>query len=103
SYRAAGIIASDCIDATTDQFGHIKPVFYPGDDLARRLFPGLQKEVSVPDPGIPRDAARRIACRLHFQLARRVGVEQVVLQNPFLDHRRSPRGYAFVIERLAAE
>jgi hypothetical protein len=73
------------------------------DDLFRRELAGLEIKIAAADAGRARQAARRVVRGFQAQLARRIGVEQVGLQDAILDDDGAQRGQAFAVEGRAAE
>ena len=100
---AARIIARNGIDATADQFGHVKRVFQAANDVFGRARSGFEKEVAVPDARVAGDAARGVAGGGHAEFVGGVGVEQIAAEHAVFDDGSAPRGHAFVVERRGAE
>ena len=65
--------------------------------------PGFEVEVARADAGVSGESARGVAGGLHVQLARRVGVHHVVLENAAFDEHGAARGQAFAVEGASAE
>ena len=54
-------------------------------------------------PGVPASPREALCVDFMPQLARRVGVQQVIAQHAVLHHHRAPRGQPFAIEGRSAE
>ena len=65
--------------------------------------PRLEKEIAAADPRRARQSARGVVRRLHAQLARGVGVQQVIAQDAILHHDGALRRQALVVEGRSAE
>ena len=63
----------------------------------------LEVQIPAPDPRRAGQPPRSVVRRLHAQLARRVGIQQVIAQYAILDHHRPQRGQAFAVERRRSE
>src|SRR6202020_1254473 len=77
--------------------------FDVADDLLGGEGAGLEIEVAGADAGVAGEAARGVAGGVHVQLARGVGVEDVVLQDAAFDENGAARGEAFAVEGAGAE
>ena len=64
---------------------------------------GLEVEIAAADAGRSGQSARGVVRGLHAQLARRVGVEQVIAQDAILDDDGAPRRQSFAVKRRCAE
>src|ERR1700690_3911754 len=87
----------------TEKLGYIEAVFDVGDDLLWCLSSGLKKIIPRTDAGSARESARSVGGGSQAQLFRRVGIQQIRLQNSILNHDGAPRGDAFAIERRGAK
>src|SRR2546429_1256576 len=101
--RTAGIVAGYHVDPKPDQLRDVQPARDRADDRLGRGHAGRQVEVGRADRRRLADAARRVACRGEPQLAGRVGVEQVVLQDALLHDGGLPSRQPLAIERLGAQ
>ena len=84
SGRALRIVASNYIDAEAHQSGDVEPGGNICDDLLRSEFSRLKIEVAATDARRAGQPARGVVRGLHAQLARRVGVQQIVAQHAIL-------------------
>ncbi len=65
--------------------------------------PGFEVEVAGADAGVAGEAARGVAGGVHVELARGVGVHDVVLEDAAFDEDGAARGKAFAVEGRGAE
>src|SRR5262249_8208987 len=87
----------------TEEFGYIQTFFHVTDQFLRRLLAGLQEVVARSDARCPSKATRGVARCFEAKLFRRVGIQQVRLQNAIFDDQFAACGDALTVERARAE
>src|SRR5438552_6217406 len=101
--HASGEVAGHQVYAKAQKLGHVESLFDAGKNLFRATHSLFQKEIAGANPRISGQSAGSISGSCQPKLFGRVGVEQVGLQDAFLNHHSSPAGDAFAIERAAAK
>src|SRR5204862_7833951 len=96
---SAGKISCDQVYAKTKKLGDVKSIFDITDDRLRRLGSWLQKEIAPANSRSARQPARGIAGSREPQLARRVGVQQIRIQQSLFKDDSTARGYSLAVKR----
>src|SRR5262249_43060422 len=78
--------------------GHVKTIPDRSDDLASSIDAGSDKKVAEPDRWRANQGARGVGRRAQTQFARRIGIEQIIFQDPIFDNDRAPRRQTFAVE-----
>src|SRR3984893_566301 len=100
---SARVIAGYQVGAVAEKLGYVEAVFDLRDNLVRRFRSRFEEVISRSDAGGAGESAGGVGGGLQAQLLRRVGIQQIRLQNSVLDHYRAAGGNAFAIEGCGAE
>ncbi len=100
---ALGVVAGDEVDAVAHGLGDVEAALYVADDLLGGEGSGFEVEVAGADAGVSGEPARGVAGGVHVELARGVGVHDVVFEDAAFDEHGAAGGKTFAVEGAGAE
>src|SRR5689334_2271695 len=103
SAGAARKITGDHVDAESEELEDIETLLNASDNLLRRAFAFLQKEISRADAGRARQSPRGVAGRFKPQFFRGVGIEQIGFEHAVFNDHGPTRRDALAVKWLGAK